>query len=222
MWAQLLDGSQVVVSQCEAVYVGPGGQRRVLAVADGLVQVACIAFLRMPRLECSHTLAAAGCDRFTGGAAPPRAMVDMVCTPGSRGGCTRALGEYDRAAPALTRRSVRRGRWWRSQPEVGRGRRRSQPNTGTCKVRFVGYISIARGCTYGQRWRAVRKAGGGGYGGGGVGWTRWRRSLSPAALGRQARGVMVGFVRPWSCDEIGLDSVPCSPNAESRMQSYHP
>ena len=58
MWAQLLDGSQVVVSQCEAMYVGPADQRRVLAVADGHVQVACITFLSMPRLVCSHTRAA--------------------------------------------------------------------------------------------------------------------------------------------------------------------
>lgn len=51
MWAQLLDGSQVVVSRCEAVYVGAGGERRMLSVSNGLVQVPCIALTCMLPLK---------------------------------------------------------------------------------------------------------------------------------------------------------------------------
>jgi hypothetical protein len=39
MWGQLLDGSQVVVTDVEAVHVAPDGLRSVLKVCNGLVQV---------------------------------------------------------------------------------------------------------------------------------------------------------------------------------------
>jgi len=41
LWAQLLDGSQVVVATTQAVYVAEDGARRVLALDNGIIQVLC-------------------------------------------------------------------------------------------------------------------------------------------------------------------------------------